>query len=111
MQGLDWNGQPTASTTQFYQDKVFANGVCSTAQSAAVCNYSDLIAKGILTADGARAGEGWIRTVDACTGGSPYVFNPTTNEMITYDDAASIAIKAVRSHCFSFILVYAFCLY
>ncbi|MBW0461002.1 hypothetical protein O181_000717 [Austropuccinia psidii MF-1] len=55
--------------------------------------YKDLINCGVLSADAKEGKGGFIRHYDNCSE-TPFLFNPTTKVLISYDDAESLAKKA-----------------
>jgi chitinase len=66
-------------------------GICG----AQDCNYVGLIDRGLLSPDGTTGLNGFTRTFDQCSS-TPFLFNPSTREFLTYDDPQSVEVKAVR---------------
>jgi chitinase len=56
-------------------------------------SYSGLISEGILSANGLKGLKGYTRHWCSCTA-TPFLFNPSTRTLISYDDPSSIGLKA-----------------
>ncbi|GAA5905709.1 glycoside hydrolase family 18 protein [Sporobolomyces salmoneus] len=64
-------------------------GVVSNQYSGA-WKYNELVEQGMLSADGKRGGKGFTRYFDNCTQ-TPFLFNPKSRTLISYNDAQSAA--------------------
>ncbi|EIE85542.1 hypothetical protein RO3G_10252 [Rhizopus delemar RA 99-880] len=63
-----------------------------------IWKWTNLRKEGILKDDFITPGEGWVRHWDDVTQ-TPWLFNPTTQHYITYDDPQSLNIKVQHALC------------
>ncbi|KAI5480716.1 glycoside hydrolase family 18 protein [Pseudohyphozyma bogoriensis] len=94
-----WNGVvPKGDSADSNAPATDVCGVKSAAYSGQF-KYSELISEGRLNAAGTAGANGWTRYFDTCTQ-TPFLFNPSKKNWISYEDSQSVAAKAAyaKSH-------------
>lgn len=63
-----------------------------------IWKWANLRKEGVLKDDMVTAGEGWQRNWDDVSQ-TPWLFNPSTKDYISYDDPQSLSIKVQHAIC------------
>ncbi|KAJ2366262.1 hypothetical protein H4S02_010508, partial [Coemansia sp. RSA 2611] len=73
------------------EDAPWADTCSGTTSNSGVWQWKNLRSQGVLTSP-AKAAKPWVRQWDAVSK-TPWLFNPTTKQYISYDDPQSIKVK------------------
>ncbi|KAK4700037.1 chitinase, partial [Phenoliferia sp. Uapishka_3] len=86
------NGTPQGDANDVFSTAVDVCGNPGTGYTGH-WTYKTLISGGILSSDGSKGMGGFTRHFDSCTQ-TPFLYNPSTRDFISYDDGQSASSKA-----------------
>lgn len=89
-------GAPKGDSDDAYWDDPYCNK--DTGGLSGIWKWTNLRKEGLLKDDFVTPGEGWQRHWDQVSQ-TPWLFNPTTKNFISYDDPQSLNIKVEHALC------------